>query len=118
MPTCGGERCCWCLVLFIASGSLRGGRNRSAVGFLKRIYMAIKRMTMGLIVGNRGFFPDHLAKSGREEMLRALASADMDVVALTPEQSKNGHMETCEATKRSAELFQRHTVRDDAGVCT
>ena len=31
-------------------------------------------MTMGLIVGNRGFFPDHLAKSGREEMLRVLAS--------------------------------------------
>ena len=22
-----------------------------------------KKMTMGLIVGNRGFFPDHLAKS-------------------------------------------------------
>ena len=27
---------------------------------------------MGLIVGNRGFFPDHLAKSGREEMLARL----------------------------------------------
>ena len=24
--------------------------------------MATKKMTMGLIVGNRGFFPDHLAK--------------------------------------------------------
>ena len=34
--------------------------------------MANKKMTMGLIVGNRGFFPDHLAKSGREEMLNAL----------------------------------------------
>ena len=34
--------------------------------------MATKKMTMGLIVGNRGFFPDHLAKSGREEMLRVL----------------------------------------------
>src|SRR5947207_9929479 len=110
MPTCGGERCCWCLVLFIASGSLRGGRNRSAVGFLKRIYMAIKRMTMGLIVGNRGFFPDHLAKSGREEMLRALASAGMDVVALTPDQSKYGAVETREESKRSAALF--HPNRD------
>jgi len=26
-----------------------------------------KSMTFGMIVGNRGFFPDHLAKSGREE---------------------------------------------------
>jgi len=43
--------------------------------------MAAKKMTMGLIVGNRGFFPDHLAKSGREEMIRALDSAGMDVVA-------------------------------------
>ena len=27
-------------------------------------------VTIGLIVGNRGFFPDHLARSGREEMIR------------------------------------------------
>ena len=26
--------------------------------------MSKKKMTMGLIVGNRGFFPDHLADSG------------------------------------------------------
>ena len=25
-----------------------------------------QRNTLGLIIGNRGFFPDHLAKSGRE----------------------------------------------------
>src|SRR5207302_9302508 len=118
MPTCGGERCCWCLVLFIASGSLRGGRTRSAVGFLKRIYMEIKRMTMGLIVGNRGFFPDHLAKSGREEMLRALASAGLDVVALTPEQSKYGAVETREETKRCAELFKLNRDRIDGVVVT
>ena len=28
-------------------------------------------MTFGLIVGNRGFFPDHLAKTGREQMIAA-----------------------------------------------
>jgi hypothetical protein len=50
--------------------------------------MTNKKMTMGVIVGNRGFFPDHLAKSGREEMLRVLAAAGMDVVSLTPEESK------------------------------
>src|SRR6266704_3292638 len=33
--------------------------------------MSAKKMTIGIIVGNRGFFPDHLAKSGREE--RAIA---------------------------------------------
>ena len=56
--------------------------------------MATKKMTMGLIVGNRGFFPDHLAKSGREEMMRVFTAAGMDVVALTPEESKYGAVET------------------------
>ena len=37
--------------------------------------MTNNKMTMGLIVGNRGFFPDHLAKSGREEMIRVLEAA-------------------------------------------
>ena len=39
-----------------------------------------KKMTFGLIVGNRGFFPDHLAKSGREEMIAVLNAAGYDVV--------------------------------------
>ena len=46
-----------------------------------------RKMTMGVIVGNRGFFPDHLAKSGREEMMQALQKAGIDVVVLGPEQS-------------------------------
>jgi len=69
--------------------------------------MASKRkMTMGLIVGNRGFFPDHLAKSGREEMIRALAKAGIEVVALDPQQSKHGAVETHDEAKRCADLFR------------
>ena len=49
-----------------------------------------KKMTMGVIVGNRGFFPDHLAKTGREEMLRALNKAGIAAVALDESQSKHG----------------------------
>jgi L-fucose isomerase-like protein len=68
--------------------------------------MTTRKMTMGLIVGNRGFFPDHLAKTGREEMSQALQKAGMDVVALAPEQSKYGAVETHEEAKRCAELFR------------
>jgi hypothetical protein len=46
--------------------------------------MSKKKMTMSVIIGNRGFFPDHLAKSGREEMHQALAQAGMDCVVLDP----------------------------------
>src|SRR5262244_708791 len=80
--------------------------------------MANKKMTMGLIVGNRGFFPDHLAKTGREEMLAALQSANFDVVALTPEESKYGAVETREESRRCADLFKRHRDRIDGIVVT
>jgi len=47
-------------------------------------------VTFGVIVGNRGFFPDHLAKSGREEMIAVLSKAGHRVIALGPEDSKHG----------------------------
>jgi L-fucose isomerase-like protein len=77
-----------------------------------------KKMTMGLIVGNRGFFPDHLAKSGREEMLEVLQKAGVDVVALTPEQSKYGAVETYDEAKRCAELFRKHEGEIDGIIVT
>jgi len=80
--------------------------------------MAVKKMTMGLIVGNRGFFPDHLAKTGREEMLRALQGAGMDVVALTPDESKYGAVETREESRRCAELFKKNRERIDGVIVT
>jgi L-fucose isomerase-like protein len=80
--------------------------------------MSAKKMTMGLIVGNRGFFPDHLAKSGREEMMRVLGAAGIDVVALTPEESKYGAVETREESRRCAELFKRNRERIDGIIIT
>jgi L-fucose isomerase-like protein len=81
--------------------------------------MASKRkMTMGLIVGNRGFFPDHLAKTGRDEMLQTLQNAAFDVVALTPEQSKHGAVETHEEAKRCAELFRSKDPAIDGVIVT
>jgi L-fucose isomerase-like protein len=80
--------------------------------------MGKTRMTMGLIVGNRGFFPDHLAKSGREEMLQVLESSGIDVVVLTPEQSKHGAVETHEEAKRCAALFRAAGERIDGVIVT
>jgi L-fucose isomerase-like protein len=69
-----------------------------------------------LIVGNRGFFPDHLAKSGREEMLRVLELAGIDVVTLGVEESKYGAVETYEEAKRCAALFRKHSDRIDGVI--
>src|SRR5260370_37372269 len=76
-----------------------------------------KKMTMGLIVGNRGFFPDHLAKSGREEMMQVLHKAGMDVVVLGSEDSKHGAEETVEEATGCAELFGSKSEQiDGVGV--
>ncbi len=81
--------------------------------------MANKRkMTMGVIVGNRGFFPHHLAKTGREEMIQALQQAGMDVVVLGPEQSKYGAVETYDEAKRCAELFKSKADTIDGVIVT
>ncbi len=77
-----------------------------------------QQMTFGLIVGNRGFFPDHLAKSGREEMLRVLELAGIDVVTLGIEESKYGAVETYEEAKRCAALFRKHSDRIDGVIVT
>src|SRR5437762_5745111 len=80
--------------------------------------MAMKKMTMGVIVGNRGFFPDHLAKTGREEIISTLQKAGMDVVAPTPEESKYGAVETREESRRCADLFKRNRDRIDGIIVT
>ena len=81
--------------------------------------MANKRkMTMGLIVGNRGFFPDHLAKTGRDEMTQVLQKAGMDVVVLGTEESKHGAVETYEEAKRCAALFKSKADAIDGVIVT
>jgi L-fucose isomerase-like protein len=77
-----------------------------------------KKMTMGLIVGNRGFFPDQLAKTGRDEMTQALQKAGMDVVVLGTEESKHGAVETYEEAKRCAALFKSKAEALDGVVVT
>jgi len=78
--------------------------------------MSEKKMTMGVIIGNRGFFPDQLAKSGREEMIQALAKAGIDTVVLGPQDSKHGAVETHEEAKRCAALFQKHSDKIDGVI--
>ena len=78
--------------------------------------MSDKKMTMGVIIGNRGFFPDQLAKSGREEMIQALAKAGIDCIVLGPEDSKHGAVETHDEAKRCAALFRKHSDKIDGVI--
>jgi len=76
------------------------------------------RATFGVIVGNRGFFPDHLARSGREEMLTAIKTAGHKAVVLGPEDTKYGAVETREESAKCARLFKAHREKIDGIIVT
>jgi L-fucose isomerase-like protein len=77
-----------------------------------------RQMTLGVIVGNRGFFPSHLATSGRLEMIAALEAAGIKPVVLAPEQTAHGAVETYEDAKKCAALFKQHAAEIDGIVIT
>lgn len=72
----------------------------------------------GLIVGNRGFFPDALVASGRERMLKVLMEENFEVVCPSPEETKLGAVETWEDAKKCAELLRTHADRIDGIIVT
>ncbi|MGQ9473287.1 MAG: L-fucose/L-arabinose isomerase family protein [Candidatus Caldatribacteriaceae bacterium] len=72
----------------------------------------------GLIVGNRGFFPDSLAEEGRKRVLKVLEEEGFEVVCPSPEDTKLGTVETWEDAKRCAKLFQDHAQRIDGIIVT
>src|SRR6201997_5008711 len=79
---------------------------------------AQRKMTFGVIVGNRGFFPDHLAKTGREEIISVLDAAGAKAIVLGPEQSKYGAVETYTEAQHCAELFKKHAEEIDGIIVT
>ena len=83
--------------------------------------MAVNRrkMVMGVIVGNRGFFPTISPRPGARKFCARLSSGKHGVVvALTPEESKHGAVETREESRRCAELFKRNRDRIDGVIVT
>ncbi|MGH9351219.1 MAG: L-fucose/L-arabinose isomerase family protein, partial [Terriglobia bacterium] len=70
--------------------------------------MIMAKTTLGVIIGNRSFFPDILARDGREEILRVLAEQGYQAVCLAPQESKFGSVETLAEARRCADLFRQH----------
>ncbi len=79
---------------------------------------ASNRMTLGVIIGNRGFFPDHLAESGRREILAALERAGVDAVLPGEKETKSGAIETRAEARLCADLFKRNADRIDGVIVT
>jgi L-fucose isomerase-like protein len=75
-------------------------------------------VTVGLVVGNRGFFPSELCREGRAEMLKVLEAAGLEVVALGPDDTEYGSVESLDDAARCARLFRDHAEEIDGIVVT
>lgn len=63
--------------------------------------------TLGVIIGNRDFFPDQLVAEARSDVLTLLAARGITPVLVSPEETKLGGVETHAEARRCAELFRR-----------
>ncbi len=69
--------------------------------------------TLGVIIGNRDFFPDALVAEARRDLLSLFEQLDIEPVMLSETDTKLGGVETWEDAKRCADLFRRHADRID-----
>ncbi len=78
----------------------------------------MRKTTFGVIVGNRGFFPDALAKQGRKDILGIVAKNGFNSVALSMQQTKYGAVETFEDAKKCAALFAEKCEKIEGIIVT
>ncbi|MGA9349342.1 MAG: L-fucose/L-arabinose isomerase family protein [Anaerolineae bacterium] len=78
----------------------------------------MQKTTLGVIIGNRGFFPDHLCESGRAEVLQVLEEEGITAVILSPEDTKFGSVETLQDAEKCAALFKQHREEIDGVLVT
>jgi len=78
----------------------------------------MSRTTFAVLVGNRAFFPDHLAKTGRKDILDVLKNSGYGAVAIGTREIKYGAVETFEDARKCADYFARHSDRIDGIIVT
>ncbi len=74
--------------------------------------------TLGVLVGNRGFFPAELCEQGRKTILSVLKEEGFEAVALTPKDTKYGSVETLSDSRKCAELWKANREKIDGILVT
>lgn len=67
-----------------------------------------KQAALGVIIGNRDFFPDQLVAKARTEVLEVLKNQNITPVLLNDTDSKLGGVETFADAQKCAALFKQH----------
>ena len=72
-----------------------------------------QKLTLGLIIGNRGFFPAHLCETGRKQLLDVLEESNIQVITLSQDQTTFGSLESIDDARKCADLFKSHQEEID-----
>jgi len=78
--------------------------------------MINKKVTLGLIVGTRGFFNAELSRQGRTQLIKQVENAGLDHVILPASETPTGAIETVEDAAKCAGLFADHRDEIDGIV--
>ena len=73
----------------------------------------MNKICLGVIIGNRDFFPDHLVTEARREILALFDELDIDHVMVAEDETKLGSIETYAHAKICADLFKANRDRID-----
>src|SRR5215469_922530 len=77
-----------------------------------------QKIVLGVIVGNRNFFPDSLITQGRQDILGVLNEQGIDAVILDEQATKLGAVETWAHAQKCAALFDENRHRIDGILVT
>ena len=72
-----------------------------------------KPSTLGVIIGNRDFFPDKLVAEARTEILGLFNKLNIIPILLNDADSKLGGVETFAEAQKCAALFKKHSDEID-----
>lgn len=78
----------------------------------------MEQTTLGVIVGNRGFFPGHLCEKGRAEIMQVLSEEGIRPIALGLEDTLYGSVESLRDAEKCAALFRAHRDEIDGILVT
>jgi L-fucose isomerase-like protein len=76
------------------------------------------KLTLGVIVGNRDFFPDRLVTEARADILKLFKEMDIEAVILDKNATKLGGVETWNHAKVCADLFKNNADRIEGILVT
>lgn len=70
--------------------------------------MSKQKISLGVIIGNRDFFPDKLVSEARADISKVLGDMGVNPIMLGEEDSKLGGVETFNDARKCADLFKKH----------